>query len=97
MFAALSVGEVGAIVLVDGEAETALEGADVVFEEVGIFVQVDCFEGEFAETFSPVSVGCAMGCYSSAAELGASSVLVVRMSVAVAFHEWMKLLPGNPC
>jgi hypothetical protein len=38
MFAALSVGEVGAIVLVDGKAETALEGADVVFEEVRVFV-----------------------------------------------------------
>ena len=38
VFAALGVGEVGAIVLVDGEAETAFEGADVVFEEVGVFV-----------------------------------------------------------
>ena len=38
MLAALGVGEVGAIVLVDGEAETAFEGADVVFEEVGVFV-----------------------------------------------------------
>ena len=38
MLAALSVGEVGAVVLVDGEAETAFEGADMVFEEVGVFV-----------------------------------------------------------
>ena len=38
MLAALGVGEVGAIVLVDGEAETAFEGADMVFEEVGVFV-----------------------------------------------------------
>ncbi len=38
MFAALGVGEVGAIVLVDGEAEPAFEAADVVFEEVWVFV-----------------------------------------------------------
>ena len=38
MLAALGVGEVGAVVLVDGEAEPAFEGADMVFEEVGVFV-----------------------------------------------------------
>ena len=38
MFAALGVGEVGTIVLVHGEAESAFEAADVVFEEVGVFV-----------------------------------------------------------
>lgn len=38
VLAALGVGEVGAIVLVDGEAETAFEGADMVFEEVRVFV-----------------------------------------------------------
>ena len=38
VLAALRVREVGAIVLVDCEAEAAFEGADVVFEEVGVFV-----------------------------------------------------------
>ena len=38
MLAALRVCEVGAIVLVDGEAESAFEGADVVLEEVRVFV-----------------------------------------------------------
>lgn len=37
MLAALGVCEVGAIVLVDGETETAFEAADVVFEEVRVF------------------------------------------------------------
>lgn len=57
MLAALGMGEVGAIVLVDGEAEPAFEGADVVFEEVRVFVKVDGFERELAETFAPVGVG----------------------------------------
>ena len=38
MLAALRMGQVGAVVLVDGEAETAFEGADMVFEEVRVFV-----------------------------------------------------------
>ena len=78
MLATLCVSEIGAIVLVHCEAEPTLEGTDVVLEEIGVFVQVDCFEGEFAETFSSVGVGGGVGCYSSAAELGACSVLGER-------------------
>ena len=57
MLAALGVGEVGAIILVDCEAEPAFEGADVILEEIWVFVEVDRFEGELAETFAPVGVG----------------------------------------
>ena len=46
MFATLGVREVGSIVLVYGEAKPAFEGADVVFEEVRVFVEVDSFEGK---------------------------------------------------
>lgn len=35
MLATLGVGEVGAVVLVDGETETAFEGADMVLEATG--------------------------------------------------------------
>lgn len=38
---ALRVGQVGAVILVDCETETALEAADVVLEEVRVFVEVD--------------------------------------------------------
>jgi hypothetical protein len=48
MLATLSVGEVGSIILVNCETEPALEGADVVLEEVRVFVEVDSFEGEFS-------------------------------------------------
>lgn len=57
MLATLRVGEVGAIVLMDCETEAAFEGADVVLEEVRVFVEVDGFEGEFAETLASVGVG----------------------------------------
>lgn len=75
MLAALCVSEIGAIILMYCETEPTLKGADVVLEEVGVFVQIDGFEGEFAETFSAVGVGGGVGCYSSTAEFGAGSVL----------------------
>lgn len=41
MLFALCVGQVGAVILVDCETETALKAADVILEEVGVFVEVD--------------------------------------------------------
>ena len=45
MLSALGVCEVGAVVLVDGKAESAFEAADVVLEKVRVLVEVDAFEG----------------------------------------------------
>lgn len=78
MLATLRVGEVGTIVLMYCEAEPAFEGADMVLEEVGVFVEIDGFEGEFAESFSAVGVGGAVGCYSSSAKFGPGSILVIH-------------------
>ena len=75
MLATLGVREIRAIVLMHGETQPTFEGADVIFEEVGVFVEVDGFEGELAETLSSVGVGRGVRCYSSAAEFGAGSVL----------------------
>ena len=77
MLAALRVGEVRAIILVDCQTQAALEAADVIFEEVGVFVEVDSFEGEFAEAFATVGVCGRVGGYASAAEFGACSVLLL--------------------
>ena len=75
MLAALGVGEIGTIVLMHGETQPTFEGTDVVFEEVGVFIEIDGFEGELAETLSSVGVGSGVRCYSSAAKFGAGSVL----------------------
>lgn len=56
MFSSLGMCEVGAVILVDCETQSTFEGADVVLEEVGIFVEIDGFESEFAETLASVSV-----------------------------------------
>lgn len=58
MLAPLSVSEVRAIILVDCQAEAALEAPDVVLEEVGVLVEVDGFERELSQSFSSVGVGC---------------------------------------
>ena len=78
MFATLRVREIGAIVLVDCEAESTFKGADVVFEEVGVFVEVDGFKGEFAQTLATVGVSCGVGCDTTATKFGASTILVVH-------------------
>ena len=68
MLAALGVGEVGAVVLVDGQAEPAFERAQVVAEDVWVFVEVDGFEGKLAEAFASVGVGGGVGGDAAAAE-----------------------------
>lgn len=89
MLAALGVGEVGAIVLVDGEAESAFEGADVILEEVRVFVEVDGFEGELAETFAAVGVGGAGRGDAAAAEFGPGSVLWVLDASEKLIMQWI--------
>lgn len=81
MLAALGVSQVGAIVLMDGEAETTFEGADVVFEEVRVFVEVDGLQGEFTQTFTSVGVGGALGGDATTSELRAGAVLVIHCGV----------------
>lgn len=56
MLATLCVCKVGAIVLVDCQTETALEAADVVLENVGIFVEIYRLERKLAETFAAVCI-----------------------------------------
>lgn len=95
MLATLRVSQVGAIVLVNCQAQAALEAADMIFEEVGVFVEVDGFECEFAEAFATVGVCGRLGGYASAAKFGARSVLwflVYTLSRGVV----RVYAPGNP-
>ena len=48
----------------------------MVFEEVRVFVEVDGFEGEFAQALAAVGVGGFFGGDTTAAELGARAVLL---------------------
>lgn len=65
---ALGVREVRPVVLVHRQAEAAFERADVVLEEVGVLVEVDCFEGQLAQAFAAVGVGGGVGGHAAAAE-----------------------------
>jgi hypothetical protein len=58
MFATLRVSQIGTIVLVYGQAQATFKTSHVVFENVGVFVEVDCFEGELSEAFASVGVCC---------------------------------------
>jgi hypothetical protein len=56
MLPSLCMREIGSIVLVDCQTETALEAADVVLEEVRVLVKVDGLERELSETLSSVGI-----------------------------------------
>jgi hypothetical protein len=56
MLATLSVSEVGSIVLVYRQAKTTFEAADVILEEIWIFVEIDGLQSKSTETFASVSV-----------------------------------------
>jgi hypothetical protein len=43
---------------VDCQAETAFEASNMVLEEVGVLVEVDCLEGELAKTLATVCICC---------------------------------------
>lgn len=75
MLASLSVSEIGAIVLVDGQTETTLEASNVVLEKVRIFIEIDRLEGEFAQTLTTVGVRCGVRCDTTATEFGTCAVL----------------------
>jgi hypothetical protein len=47
----------------------------VVLEEVRIFVKIDGFERELAQSLATVGVGCGLGGDTAAAEFGACAVL----------------------
>ena len=75
MLASLRVGEVRAVVLVHCQAESTLECAQVVPEDVGVFFDVHCFHGELAQSLASVGIGGGFGGDAAAAEFGACSVL----------------------
>lgn len=78
------------------EAEPTFEGANVILEEVGVFVEIDGFEGEFAEAFAAVGVGSGVRCYTSAAKLGTGSVLREE-SVSSLFWRLGLAMKWNAC
>ena len=85
MLFALGMGEVGAVILVDCETETALETSDVILEEVGILIKVNVFQGKLAQTLATVSVGRGAVGDTTATEFGSCSVLGVSLAQLITY------------
>jgi hypothetical protein len=79
MLAALGMGEVGTVILVDCQTETTFEGADVVLEKVRVFVEIDGFKGEFAQALATVGMGRFFGGDTTATELGPGAILIIHV------------------
>jgi len=67
--------KIGPIVLMNGKAETAFERADMVFEEIRIFVQIDGLERELPQSLTSICIGTGIRGDTAAAEFRASTVL----------------------
>lgn len=48
MLSTLCVCKIRAIILVNSETEPTFKGANMVFEEIGVLVEVDSFEGKLS-------------------------------------------------
>lgn len=70
--------QIRTVVLVDGQTQSAFEAADMVLEEVGVFVKVDRLQRELAQALAPVCVRRRLRGDAAAAKFGSCSVL--RMS-----------------
>lgn len=75
MFPALCMSEIGAIVLMDCEAETAFEGSDMIFEEIRVLVEIDCFKCELSKTFASIGICGRMRRYTTSTEFATCTVL----------------------
>ncbi len=75
MFFALRVGEVGAFIGVQSQAESAFERAEMVAEDVRILGQVYGLQGKFPQTLTAVDVGLGRASDTTTAKLGADSIL----------------------
>jgi len=66
----------------------------VVFEKVRVFGQVDGVQGQLAQAFAAVGVGCAGRGDAATAEFRAGAVL---FAVSVVIRKYWELnVPGNP-
>lgn len=75
MFSALCVSEIGTIVLMHREAKTTLEGADMVFEEIGVFIEIDRFQCKLSKTFASIGIGGRVRGYTTSTKFATGAVL----------------------
>lgn len=55
----------------------------MVFEEVGVLFEVDCFQSELAQSLATVGVGCGLGGDATSAEFGSCAVLRLLVFAAL--------------
>lgn len=75
MFSALCVSEIRTIVLMHGEAKAAFEGADMILEEIGVFIEVDRFQCKLSKTFASVGIGGRVRGYTTSTEFATGAIL----------------------
>jgi hypothetical protein len=65
---------------VNSQAKTTLEAADMVLEEVGVFIEVDGLKRKLSQTLPAVSIGSGGAGDTAAAELRTCTILYMSAS-----------------
>lgn len=78
--------KIRSIVLMNCEAKSALERANMILEEVGIFVQVDSLKSKLPKSFPPICICAGEGSYTSTSKLRAGPVLMTLVSILLALY-----------
>jgi len=56
MFPTLGVSQIGPVILMNGQTQSTFEAANMVFEKVRVFIEIDSLKGKFAESLSSICV-----------------------------------------
>lgn len=67
----------------NSQAKTTLEAANMILEEVGVFVEVYSLKRKLSQALSAVGVGSGGAGDTAAAELGTCTILYMSASVGV--------------
>lgn len=78
MFLPLGMGQVAPLIVMQSQAEFALIGSQVVLHKIRVLVDVNGFQGQLAQTLSPIPVALRGGGYAPTPSLASRSVLKVH-------------------
>lgn len=81
MLFSLGVSEIAALIGVQSQTKSAFVCADVISHEVGIFGDIDGFEGQFAKSLSPFDVGVFVAGNSDVSDSGSGPVLSINHKI----------------
>ena len=80
MLPTLGMCQIGAIILVNSKTQATFERANMILEEVRVFVEINGFQRKLPQTFSSIGIGGGLGGYTSTTKFTTRSILKIDVS-----------------